>query len=670
MKKHLCLLALTSVLFSCALQAPRSGVIAGEGDAAVRPQDDFYRSVNGGWLARTEIPADKAAYGAFHQLRDQSEAELRAIIEQAASAKTVVAGSEAQKVGDLYASFMDEARLEEIGLAPVQDLLTQVAELKDRKQIAPLLARLNRVGVETPMAFYIHQDAKDSTRYVADFVQTGLGMPDRDYFLSKDAKFEELRALYAQYAAQMLALAGVDNAAEHAMDILAFETQIAEKHWAQVDVRDAVKTYNPVTLPALRLLMPKYDWPAYLEIAGLKVDGVIVSQPSYFKALDKLLDSTSLQTLRSYLTLRVLDAYSGYLGKDFYDAAFSFNRGALHGIKQQQPRWKRGVAVVEGALGEALGKIYVEKHFPPENKQRMEALVNYLVQAYQARIETLEWMGPETRKAALLKLSKFGVKIGYPDRWRDYSALTIVEGDLIGNVRRASEFEHAQEVGKLGKPIDREEWEMTPQTVNAYYHPEKNEIVFPAAILRPPFFDVNAEDAVNFGAIGAVIGHEISHGFDDQGSRYDGDGNLRDWWTAEDRKQFEARAQKLVEQYSQYEPVKGFKVNGELTLGENIADLGGLAIAYHAYRLSLGGKASPVIDGLTGDQRFFIGWAQSWKQKTRDEALISQLKSGRHSPTEYRCNGVVVNVPEFYGAFGVKEGDRMYRSPAQRVSIW
>nr|WP_229506258.1 M13-type metalloendopeptidase [Massilia sp. BJB1822] len=639
-------------------------------DAAVRSQDDFFVHLNGKWLSTTEIPADKSSWGTFAKLRDDIQPQLRAIIEESAAKAN---GADAKRIGDFYASFMDEARLEQLGIAPVKADLDRIAAIKDKRELPLLLAAAVRNGVHSPFGFGIHQDNKDSTKYVADLFQDGLGMPDRDYYLkADDAKLADTLAKYGKHVEQMLALAGDANAAANAKAIVAFETELAKIQWTKVELRDPVKAYNKVELKKLPELMANFDWNSYLKATGIagKVDYVIVSQPTYLKALDGLLAATPLETLKSYFQWQTVRAAAPYLSKSFVDANFAFYGTALSGVTENRPRWKRGVEVTEGALGESIGKIYVEQHFPAANKARMEELVKNLLLAYKQSINKLDWMTPATKKEAQAKLAKFTTKIGYPNKWRDYAALNVQRDDLLGNVKRSNEFDYNKELNKLGKPIDRDEWGMTPQTVNAYYNPEMNEIVFPAAILQPPFFDANADDAMNYGAIGGVIGHEISHGFDDQGAQYDGDGNLRDWWSAADHKNFEKKTGQLVKQYSAFSPLPGYNVNGELTLGENIADNSGVAIAYKAYKLSLKGKKAPVIDGLTGDQRFFMGFAQVWRSKMREQAQIVQIKTDPHSPGKYRANGTMRNQPGFYDAFGVKPGDKMYLAPKDRVIIW
>ncbi len=654
-----------------AAKGPQSGIDAANFDTQVRAQDDLYRAVNGGWMSRTEIPADKASYGAFTEIDDRAEILLRKIIEESAADKNATAGSDAQKVGDYYRAFMDEARAGQLGLAPLKDTLAQIDALQDRQQLPKLLAELSKIGVGTFPA-WIEPDAKKSSEYIVYFLQGGTGMPDRDYYLSADTKFAEIRPKYVAHVEKMLTLAGIADPRASAEAIMALETKLAKAQWTKVRSRDADLTYNKYTVAQLRKLTPRFDFKTYLVEQDLAATpGVVIAQPSFFRDWDRIVAATPLPVLRNYLKWQVLSDFAPYLSPDFVNENFAFYGTTLRGIQELKPRWKRGVDATEGALGEVTGRIYVSRHFPPEAKARMEKLVDRLLLAYGDSIRKLDWMSPETKEKALLKLSKFTTKIGYPDQWKDYSALQVKPDDLVGNVMRSNRVEHAREAAKLGKPIDRGEWFMTPQTVNAYYNPTMNEIVFPAAILQPPFFDMQADDAVNYGSIGAVIGHEIGHGFDDQGSKYDGDGNLKSWWTKADRQRFEEKTKRLIAQYGAFEPVPGHKVNGELTIGENIGDLGGLAIAYKAWQMSLADTGpSPVINGLTGEQRFFMGWAQSWRRKFREADLVQRLKTDPHAPDEYRCNGVVVNVPAFYEAFGVKPGDKLYLPPEQRVSIW
>ena len=648
---------------------PSSGIDLEFVDSSVRPQDDFYRHMNGKWLESFEIPSDKSAYGAFNLIDDETQQQLRSIVEGLAQN---TADPDAGKLADLYASFMDEARLESLRLKPLQQTFAQIDALKSRKDIPALIAKFNRTGIGAPLDFGVDQDAKDSTRYAVIVVQSGLGMPDRDYYLKDDAALKEARGKYLAHIEKMLRMAGQPDAHASAAAILKLETALADRQWTRVENRDPLKTYNRIAVADLPKLMPGYDWRAFLvgaDLAG-KTDYLIVRQPTYLSGLNTLLKDTPLPVWRSYFKWHALATAAPYLSKDFVDERFAFTGTVLSGIPQIRPRWKRGVALLDGSLGEALGKLYVEKYFPPESKSRMQALVHNLLETYARDIDTLDWMSETTRKGAQEKLAKLTTKIGYPDKWRDYSALKIDRGDLWGNVIRATRFESQRDIDKLGKPVDRTEWGMTPQTVNAYYNPGMNEIVFPAAILQPPFFDLQADDAVNYGGIGAVIGHEVSHGFDDRGSQYDADGNLRDWFAPEDHAKFAAKTQTLVAQYDAYEPVPGFHVNGKLTLGENIADNSGLSIAFKAYHLALEGRTAPVIDGFTGDQRLYLGWAQVWRGKVREAEAMQRVKTDPHSPPAVRGTAPLLNQPGFYEAFDIKPGDKMYRPPSDRVSIW
>jgi predicted metalloendopeptidase len=646
-----------------------SGVDTEYVDAAVRPQDDLYRHLNGKWLDTFEIPSDKGAYGSFTHINDATQEQLRVIVDGLDGASP---DPETRKLADLYASFMDETRLETLGAEPLKEDFAVIDAITDKRGVARLIARFDRFSTGAPFDFDVDPDPKDSTRYAVTLTQSGLSLPDRDYYLHDDAKFKEVRAKYLAHVEKMLGMAGMQNAHGSAADILKLETAMAELQWTRVANRDPEKTYNKTQIADLKRLMPGFDWQSYLDGCALsgKVDYVIVRQPSYFTGLDKLVTDTPLAVWKSYFKWHQLAAAAPYLSKAFVDERFAFGGTVLRGIPQNRPRWKRGMDLLDGAMGEAIGRLYVTKYFPPEHKARMEALVANLLDAYRRDIETLDWMSPETKKGAQAKLTKLKTKIGYPNTWRDYSSLAIARDDLWGNVRRANEFEYRRGIDKLGRPIDRDEWFMTPQTVNAYYNPVMNEIVFPAAILQPPFFDAKADDAVNFGGIVAVIGHEVSHGFDDKGSQYDADGNLHDWFTPEDHAKFAARTRALVAQYSAYEPVPGYHVNGELTLGENIGDNSGLALAYKAYQLALAGKPAPVIDGFTGDQRFYLGWVQVWRGKVREDQAIEAIKVDPHSPPAVRGTAPLVNQPGFYAAFGVKPGDKMYLPPDQRVIIW
>lgn len=647
-----------------------SGIDASNIEIAVRAQDDLYRHVNGKWLEKTVIPADKSNYGSFTKLADDAEVQLRAIIEESA-ATTAEAGSDKQKVGDFYKSFMDAEALEKRGLDPIKPIIAEIDGLKDKNELMVWFGQAQRSGVRSPITMFINQDKKDATRYAAYFYQSGIGLPDRDYYFKDDEKSKSIRDAYVKHIETMLSLAGIEGSASAAKSIYSIEEKIAKGHWERVANRDPVKTYNNVEVAKLDSLSKDINWPGFVGALGLGNEkNIIVYQPSFITEFGNVLKSTSMNDWKLYAKWRLISGAAPVLTKVLDDENFNFYSKTLRGVEQQQERWKRGVQFTDDVIGEAVGKIYVQKHFPPEAKARMEKLVQNLLVAFGQGIDGLEWMTPETKVAAREKLSKFTYKIGYPDKWRDYSSLEIKADDLFGNAQRATEFEYDRNLKKLGAPIDRTEWFMTPQTVNAYYNPVANEIVFPAAILQPPFFNLNADDAVNYGGIGAVIGHEIGHGFDDSGSQYDGDGNLRNWWTDSDRTEFEKRTGQLVEQYDAFEPLPGKKVNGKFTLGENIGDLGGLTIAYKAYQLSLNGQPAPTIDGYTGDQRLFMGWAQVWARKYREEELAQRLITDPHSPSEYRCNGIVANMPEFYAAFDVKEGDKLFVAPEKRVKIW
>ena len=642
-------------------------------DKTVRPQDDFFKFMSGKWLASTEIPADRARYGSFDQLRELSEKRSHEIIEALAKDNKLVLGTNQQKIADLYNSFLDEKRIENLDIAPLKREFSRINTTVQKADLPILMAQLARLGVALPLQGFVGQDARDSSRYTVYLSQGGLGLPDRDYYLKKDdAKMQGYRDAYLQHIEKMLTMSGDAEATKNAAAIFALETQLATNQWSRVENRNPVKTYNKFQIAKLKELSSDFDWTAYFDSLGTsgKTDYVIVRQPSFVTGLNALIKDAPLETWKAYLKWQVLNAYAPFLSSRFVEQDFAFNSIALRGIPSNQPRWKRAVGRVEEALPEALGQLYVEKYFPPEYKARMQSLVNNLVVAYQQSIETLTWMSADTKKEALAKLAKFTPKIGYPDQWRDYSQLVILKDDLVGNVMRARDHEFKRQQAKLGQPVNRYEWGMSPQTVNAYYNSRQNEIVFPAAILQPPFFNPNAEDAVNYGGIGAVIGHEISHGFDDSGSQSDGDGNLRDWWTKEDKENFKKLTGALIEQYNAYSPVPGYNVNGALTLGENIADNSGLAIAYKAYQISLKGNAAPVLDGYSGSQRVFMGWAQVWRGKAREAEAIRLIATDPHSPSAVRGNAPLTNLNEFYQAFGVKEGDKMFVAPEKRITIW
>jgi predicted metalloendopeptidase len=639
-------------------------------DRSVRPQDDFFRFVNGGWLNRTQIPGDRSSWGSFLELREQSSTALRTILEEAARS-SAPAGSAERKIGDMYASYLDSARVEALGLTPLQGELRTIAAVTSTKQLPTAFARLARLGVSRPVGVGVGPDQRNSERNVVAVSQAGLGLPDRDYYLKQDAKLAAARAAYAQYITRAMTLAGQTDPAGAAQRIVALETRLAEKQWDRARNRDRNATYNRMTTAQLAAAMPSFDWPAYLKAAKLgQPTEVVVRQPDYLTALDTIIASTPVSTWREYMTFKLLDGYAEALPAAYQNARFDFRGRTLSGQQEQSARWKRAVAAVEGSLGEAAGQVYVKRHFAPEAKARMDALVKNVVEAYRVGIDSLEWMSPATKTEAKAKLAKFTVKIAYPDRWRDYSSLQIRRDDLIGNAMRTSAFEYDEMVARLSKPVERWRWGMTPQTVNAYYNASNNEIVFPAAILQPPFFNVQADDAVNYGGIGAVIGHEIGHGFDDQGRKSDGAGNLRDWWTGDDAKAYESRAEKLGAQYAALTPIDSLHINPKLTMGENIGDVSGLAAAYRAYRMSLGGKPAPVIGGFTGDQRFFMGYAQIWRTKMRDDALRQQLLTDPHSPGAVRAYIPLVNNDAFVAAWNVKPGDKMYVAPENRVRIW
>lgn len=658
-----------------------SGIDLAAIDPAVRPQDDFFRAINGRWLQEFDIPADKAQYASFTALHDIAEQQLHAIISElregvdleSPAGRGEVVQSPADQVAILYSDFMDVAALNTRGVAAVQPILDRIDAVTNAQELAALFGEFDRLGISTPLGTYVHQDNKDATRYILDIRQSGLGLPDRDFYL--DEKFAEILSGYREHIAGMWQLAGwadSDAAADVATRIVGLETQLATHSWDKVKNRDPEATYNLLSIEELSNSAGGMDVRAFLRANQVPADvtEVNVGQPDFVASVAGLLTEVPLDTWRDYLRWSVLASFASILTQDLDERNFAFFGTTLSGVPQQRDRWKRGVSLVESVLGEALGQVYVERHFPPENKARMMELVDNLIAAYADAIDDLEWMTDQTKVEAHAKLATFRPKIGYPDVWRDYSGLRLTAGQLLENLLAANTFEHDRNIAKLAGPVDRDEWFMPPQMVNAYYNPEMNEIVFPAAILQPPFFTMAADDAVNYGAIGAVIGHEISHGFDDKGSQYDGDGNLRNWWTDEDLQAFEERTKALADQYSAYEPVEGHHLNGELTLGENIADVSGLAVALRAYRRSLAGEQAPVIDGLTGEQRFFAGWAQVWRAKTREQEEIRRIAIDPHSPPEYRVLGVLVNSDDFVAAFDVEPGDGMWREPQQRVKIW
>ena len=647
-----------------------SGILLEYMDPSVKPGDDFNAYVNGGWMKTAVIAPDRASNSVGLMLHDQSQADVKEIIEESAAGDFPY-GSDQQKVGDLYKSYMDMKTRNDLGVKPIQSEFDRIDALQDYRQLAVYLADANKIGVGVPFVLQQDVDFKVPDSYMMYTYQAGLGLPDREYYFNDSDRFKAIRQAYVAHIEKMFQLAGLPDGAGAAKMITALETRIAAGHMKKEQTRDMVAMYNNVPRTKLQELMPDFDWDAYLKEAGLgNADHLVVMQPDYMKTLDGIITDTGLNDWKTYLKWTVLNTYASLLNEPLDQQNFEFYSKTLLGIEKQLPAWKRAVDTVNGNLGEIVGKVYVARHFPPQAKKRMQKLVHNLIKAYEVSIRQLDWMGDETKAQALDKLSKFTPKIGYPDKWKDYTALLISPDDLVGNMHRSALFVYEYNLARQNSPVDRTEWAMTPQTVNAYYNPPLNEIVFPAAILQPPFFDMNADDAVNYGSIGAIIGHEIGHGFDDKGSTFDGNGVLRNWWTDKDRAEFEARTAKLVDQYNAFKPFDDLNLNGEFTLGENIGDLGGLTIALKAYQLSLDGKPAPVMDGFTGEQRVFIGYAQGWRGITREAAVRQQINTDPHSPRQYRVNGVVRNIPEFYKAFNVSEGDALYLPPEERVKIW
>ncbi|GAA1448280.1 M13 family metallopeptidase [Leifsonia poae] len=652
-----------------------SGIETSELDPAVRPQDDLFRHVNGKWIDRTEIPGDKARWGSFMILAEEAESAVRDIIAEAQDAQE---GTEERKFGDLFASFMDEERIEQLGTTPIQAQLALASDVDSVPGLLEAIGKLERHGLAGFYQLFVDNDPGNPERYLVFAEQAGISLPDESYF--REETFAPIREAFVAHIQRMFELAGFDDAPERAQRVFDLEKAIASHHWDNVKSRDSEKTYNLYSWDDAAALFSGAAtgdadltvWEKALGAPEGALAELVLRQPSFTAGLAELLTDDRLESWKDWLAWQIIHGAAPYLSGDFVEANFDFYGRTLTGTPEMRARWKRGVSLVEGAMGEAVGRIYVDRHFPPASKESMDVLVANLIEAYRQSIRVLEWMGEDTRNRALDKLEKFTPKIGYPVKWRDYSSLEIDPADLVGNVRRTSTFEFNRELGKIGTPLDRDEWFMTPQTINAYYNPGFNEIVFPAAILQFPFFDATRDDAANYGAIGAVIGHEIGHGFDDQGSKYDGDGRLQDWWTGADREAFEKRTGSLIEQYNALAPaqVPDHHVNGALTIGENIGDLGGLGIAWKAYRISLNGEEPPVIDGLTGAQRFFLSWAQAWQQKGRDEEVIRLLAIDPHSPNEFRCNQIVRNIDAFYETFEVSEGDTLWLSPEERVTIW
>lgn len=673
------LIASTLLTLSCAspsawaqdAKSPKivSGVELENFDKSIPAGEDFFQHVNGTWLKTTEIPGDQSNYGSFTALDIQTKEAIKHIIEEASTLANP--SPIAKQVGDFYRSYTNIEQRNQAGLKPIEGMLAKIRAVETKPQLIQVAGELSRRGIASFFGFFVEPDAKRSDQYAVYVNQDGITLPDRDYYLVNDDAKLEVRDAYRVFVAKMLTEIKWDEPTESAEAILQLETAFAKSQWSQVELRDPVKGYNKTLSSEFANKNRAIYWESYAAAVSLPAGvDLIVGQPSFFEGASQIIDKTDLDTLKAYLAFQTIDAYAPLLTQELELTHFAFHETALSGVTEQEPLWRRGVDACNGLLGMPVGQLYVEKYFSPKAKEKMNALVKNLLVAFEKRIEALPWMGEGTKEQAKKKLSQFTPKIGYPDVWKDYSSVVIVPDDVIANLVQIAEFEHKYQINKLGKPINRSEWFMGPQVVNAYYNPLMNEIVFPAAILQPPFFNLDADDAINYGAIGAVIGHEISHGFDDSGAKYDGKGNLVDWWTPKDQSEFKKRSKMLVTQYSEFEPLPKSKVNGELTLGENIGDLGGISVAYTAYQLSLNGQAPAVLDGFTGDQRFFVGWAQVWRRKYRNQELLKRLMTDPHSPSQYRCNGILVNIDAFYEAFAIKPGDKMFVPPENRVRIW
>ncbi len=646
-----------------------SGIELKNFDKSVPPDEDFFRYVNGQWLAKTKIPDDQSNYGAFTALDIQTKEAIKKIIEEASSQKSP--SPIAKQVGDFYRSYTNTAQRNQAGLQPIQGMLSQIKTIENKEQLIQVAGKLSRRGIPSFYGYDIEPDAKRSDQYVISVHQDGTTLPDRDYYLKDSERYQAILAEYAKFIEKMLAKLEWPNSAGYASKIIELERFFAQSQWSQEELRDPVKGYNRMLASEFATSFPNLLWSDYATAAGLPSGlDVVVGQPSFMTGASNNIDDCDLETLKAYLAFQMIDTFAPVLSESLEKMHFDFHKTTLSGVKEQEPLWRRGVDACNRRLGMPVGQLYVEKHFSPKSKEKMNILVKNLMVAFERRIDQLEWMGNQTKKQAKEKLAQFTPKIGYPDVWKDYSSVKIVPDNVIANLVEISEFENNYQANKLGKPINRTEWFMSPQTINAYYNPLMNEIVFPAAILQPPFFNLDADDAANYGGIGAVIGHEISHGFDDSGRKYDGKGMLVNWWTTSDQDEFEGRSAKLVKQFDAYKPFPTDSVNGRFTLGENIGDLGGMSVAYTAYQLSLKGKDAPVMDGFSGDQRFFIGWAQVWRRKYRDEELRKRLLNDPHSPSQYRCNGILSNLDAFYTAFNIKPDSPMFINPDKRVRIW
>lgn len=642
-------------------------------DTTVRPGDNFFMYANGAWLKTNPIPASETRWGSFNELQENNYKALHQLLDEAASKKDAKAGSNDQKVGDFYRTGMDSAAADKAGITPLNPILARIDAIKDPAGLMNEIELEQTQGIGPLFAFYVSPDDKHVTQEICQFAQGGLGMPDRDYYFNKDPRTTKIRDAYQQYQVKLMTLMGEDSntAKKDAADIYKLETALAGASMTRVEMRDPYKLYNKYNLESLNKMTPNIDWKAMftnLKVSGQ--DSCIVGMPKFFVEVSKQLKATPIDVWKKYLKFHLVNDMAPYLGSNLDNAHFDFYGRTVRGQQEQKPRWKRVLAMVDGSIGELLGQMYVDKNFKPEAKKRMLDLVNNLQQTYADRIKRLDWMSDVTKQKAIAKLNTFMKKIGYPDKWRDYSALTVVNNNYVQNIMNAAAFEYNYNINKLGKPVDRTEWGMTPPTVNAYYNPAFNEIVFPAGILQYPFFDQDADDAVNYGGIGAVIGHEMTHGFDDQGRQYDADGNLHDWWTPEDAKKFTEKADVVIKQFDSYTVLDTVHVNGHLTIGENLADLGGLAIAYEAFKKTKEGQSNEKIDGFTPDQRFFLSWAQVWRANTRPEELASRIMTDPHSPSLWRCNSPISNMPEWYAAFGVKPGDKMYRPENERAKVW
>lgn len=640
-------------------------------DLTVNPGADFFQYANGGWVKANPIPSTESSWSSFNELRNHNLDILKKILDASAKNTKAPKGSNTQKIGDFYASGMDTLTIEKVGIKPLEKELLAINAIKNTKDLVERIAHLHRIGVGSLFGFYVDQDGKISTQYAANLNQGGLSLPDRDYYFRTDAKSENIRKEFLKHVTNMFQLMNDGNADAKANAIMNLETKLAEGSRNRVALRDPNANYNKMAVDEMIKNYPNMQWAAYLKAVGIPpVKDIIVGQPEFLAKADSLIKAEKIENWKTYLQWQLLHSFAGKLSSKYVNESFHFYGTVMNGVKENEPRWKRMITQTDNSVGELLGQEYVKVAFKPEAKAKCKSMVNNLMAALKDRINNLEWMSAETKTAAQHKLAKITVKIGYPDKWHDYTKLSISRGDYVGNIIASNEFDYAYNMNKIGKPIDRSEWGMTPPTVNAYYNPSMNEIVFPAGILQPPFFTADADDALNYGSIGAVIGHELTHGFDDEGRQFDADGNLKDWWTKQDAENFDARTGKVVKQFDGYVAIDTVHVNGKLTLGENIADLGGLTIAHDAYIKSLGGKPAPMIDGFTGDQRFYLGWAQAWRYQFRPEALMRQVLTNPHSPANFRVLGPLSNIPEFHKAFNIKEGDAMMRPEADRAKIW